>query len=636
MSDAAAPQKHEFQTEVRELLHLMIHSLYSNKEIFIRELVSNSADALDKVRFEGITNPELLGNNGDLRIDLHVDEEARTIVIKDNGIGMNKQDLMESLGTIASSGTRNFLKNLSGDSQNDMNLIGQFGVGFYSVFMVSDNVEVLTRKAGDDQAWLWTSAGEGEFLLSEAEKDERGTTITIHLKDEDDTGAFASEWKVKEIIHKYSEFIVHPIWLTATPKPAPVEEGQEPEAVEEKAPERLNEKTALWRRNPKEVTEENHKEFYQQISSDYAGEPLTHSHTHLEGMQEFWSLVYIPSKAPFGLYQQERAHGLKLYVKRVFIMDDCKDLVPNWLRFVSGVVDSEDLPLNVSREILQDNRTMASIRKHVVKKTLDTLQKLADNKPEEYAKFWKEMGMVLKEGFYMNYEWLDELKSLLRFHSTTSGTESLISLKDYVGGMLEDQKDIYYISGENLKTLETSPLLESFRAKGYEVILMADHVDEFMMSGLMDFDGKQFKDISRGDVTLDKTDDEEKVEKQQQENFQKLCESLQSSLAETVETVRVTTRLKDSPCVLVNMENAMNAHMERLMKQMGQDNMPVSKRILEINPEHAICKTLQSKAEAGDDLGEWPTVLLGQALLAEGSPLPDANGYVNALNRLLS
>ena len=636
MSEATAPQKHEFQTEVRELLHLMIHSLYSNKEIFLRELVSNSADALDKVRFEGITNPELLGEDGDMRIDLHVDEEARTIIIKDNGIGMNKQDLIDSLGTIASSGTRDFLKNLSGDSQNDMNLIGQFGVGFYSVFMVSDNVEVLTRKAGEEQGWLWTSAGEGEFLLAEAEKEQRGTTITIHLKDEEDTRAFASEWKVKEIIRKYSEFIVHPIWLTVKSAPLPVEEGKEPETPEEKAPERLNEKTALWRRTPKDVTEENHKEFYQQISSDYAGEPLTHTHTHLEGLQEFWSLVYIPSKAPFGLYQQERAHGLKLYVKRVFIMDDCKDLVPNWLRFVSGVVDSEDLPLNVSREILQDNRIMASIRKHVIKKTLDALQKMADNKPEDYANFWKEMGMVLKEGFYMNYEWLDELKSLLRFHSTTSGTESLISLKDYVGGMLEDQKDIYYISGENLKTLETSPLLESFRAKGYEVILMADHVDEFMMSGLMDFDGKQFKDISRGDVALDKTEDEEKVEKQQQKDFQKLCESLQNSLAESVETVRVTTRLQDSPCVLVNKEDAMNAHMERLMKQMGQDNMPVSKRILEINPQHAICKTLQAKAEAGEDLDQWPTVLLGQALLAEGSPLPDANGYVQAVNKLLS
>jgi len=635
MSKKAAPQKHEFQTEVRELLNLMINSLYSNQEIFLRELVSNSADALDKVRFEGITNPDLLGDDADLRIDLRVDEEARIITINDNGIGMNEEDLMQSLGTIASSGTRRFMDSISGDSKKDMSLIGQFGVGFYSVFMVSDNVEVLTRKAGEDQGWLWSSKGDGEFLLSEADKDSRGTKITIHLKDEEDINAFASEWKVREIVHKYSEFIVHPIWLTTLPKPEKGEDG-EIKPVEEKAAERLNEKTAIWRRTPKDVTDENHKEFYQQISNDFSGEPLTKTHQHVEGVQEFWSLIYVPGKAPFGLFNQDRGHGLKLYVKRIFIMDNSEVLLPTWLRFVSGVVDSEDLPLNVSREILQDNRIIAGMKKHVVKKTLDALQKMATDKPEEYATFWKEMGMVLKEGFYMNYEWLDELKSLLRFHSTSSGTTDLISLKDYVTGMREDQEDIYYITGENLKTMETSPLLENFRAKGFEVLFMGDHVDEFMMSGLNDFDGKQFKDISRGDVELEKTDEEEKVEKEQQENYGKLCDALQNSLAETVETVRVTSRLKDSPCVLVNKDDAMSAHMERLMKQMGQDNMPVSKRILEINPEHAICQMLQTQSEAGEELGDWPTVLLGQALLAEGSPLPDANAYVQAVNKLLS
>ncbi len=635
MSKKAAPQKHEFQTEVRELLNLMIHSMYSNQEIFLRELVSNSADALDKVRFEGITHPDLLGEDTDLRIDLKVDEEARTITVSDNGIGMNEDDLMQSLGTIASSGTRNFLSNLSGDSKKDMSLIGQFGVGFYSVFMVSENVEVLTRKAGEDQAWLWSSKGDGEFLLSEADKDTRGTIVTIHLKDDEDISGFASEWKVREIIHKYSEFIVHPIWLTTLPKPEKGEDG-ELKPAEEKAAERLNEKTAIWRRNAKEVTPENHKEFYQQISNDFAGEPLTLTHQHVEGMQEFWSLVYVPGKAPFGLFNQDRGHGLKLYVKRIFIMDNCEDLLPSWLRFVSGVVDSEDLPLNVSREILQNNRVIAGIKKHVVKKTLDILQKMADDKPEDYATFWKEMGMVLKEGFYMNYEWLDELKSLLRFHSTSSGTTDIISLKEYVSGMRDGQDVIYYITGENLKTMSTSPLLETFRAKGFEVLFMADHVDEFMMSGLQDFDGKQFKDISRGDVELEKTEEEEKVEKEQQESYGKLCDALQNSLAETVETVRVTSRLQDSPCVLVNKDDAMSAHMERLMKQMGQDNMPVSKRILEINPEHAICKMLQAQSEAGEELGDWPTVLLGQALLAEGSPLPDANAYVQAVNKLLS
>lgn len=636
MPETVSAQKHEFQTEVRELLQLMIHSLYSNREIFLRELVSNASDALDKVRFEGIAKPELLGSDSELRIDIKVDEEARTLVISDNGIGMNQQDLMENLGTIARSGTRNFLKNLSGDTQKDVNLIGQFGVGFYSVFMVARYVEVLTRKAGEEAAWLWTSEGTGDYLLSESEKESRGTTITIHLKDEEEAQAFASEWKVREIVRKYSEFIVHPIWLTTRKKPETGEDGQEVKPAEDKAAERLNERTAIWRRSPKEVQAEDHKEFYQQVSNDYNGEPLTQFHTHSEGVHEFWSLVYIPSKAPFGLFTNERTHGLKLYVKRVFIMDDCKDLLPTWLRFVSGVVDSEDLPLNVSREILQNNRIIANIKKHVVKKTLESLQKMAKEKPEEYATFWKEMGMVLKEGFYMNWEWLDELKSLLRFHSTIAGTEQLTSLKDYVGRMREGQNDIYYISGENLKTLEHSPLLETFQSKGYEVLFMADPVDEFMLQGLNEYEGKKFQDISRGDVKLDKTEDEEKVEKEQQKSYKKLCKALEKALSETVETVRVTTRLKDSPCVLVNKEDAMSAHMERLMKQMGQGNLPTSKRILEINPDHEISKKLQAKADAGEELGDWPVVLMGQALLAEGSPLPDTNAYVQAVTKLLS
>ena len=634
MSQEAAPQKHEFQTEVRELLHLMIHSLYSKPEIFLRELISNSADALDKVRFAGITEPELLEGDSDLRIDLRVDPEARTIVVEDNGIGMDEQDLLDNLGTIASSGTRTFMKNLTGDKKQDMNLIGQFGVGFYSVFMVAREVEVLTRKAGERQGYLWKSEGEGEFTLEEAPKTGHGTTITLRLKDDEDVTAFASEWKVREIVTKYSEFIVHPIWLTVNEKPAEPAEGEEPK--EPKGPQRLNEKTAIWRRMPKDVTEENHKEFYQQVSHDFMGEPLAHSHTHLEGMQEFWSLLYIPAKAPMGLYHQDRKHGLKLYVKRVFIMDNCEELLPGWLRFVCGVVDSEDLPLNVSREILQNNRTMASIRKHVVKKVLDMLQKMADDRPEDYARFWNEMGMVLKEGFYMNYEWQDELKSLLRFHSTSSGLDELISLKDYVSGMREDQESIYYVTGENLKTLATSPLLESYRARGLEVLFLADHVDEFMLSGLTEFDGKQLKDISRGDTGLEKTEEEKKVEEEQQESYKDLCAKLQEAMAETVETVRVTSRLQDSPCVLVNKEDAMSAHMERLMKQLNPEAAPESKRILEINPDHKILKNLHERVSEGEDLGAWPTVLLGQALLAEGSPLPDAGAYVQAVNKLLS
>jgi len=611
-------EKHEFQTEVRELLQLMIHSLYSHKEVFLRELVSNAADALDKVRFESISKPELLAGNADLRIDIKLDEKAKTIIIEDSGIGMSRQELMDNLGTIARSGTKAFMKNLTAGAKNDVNLIGQFGVGFYSVFMVASKVEVLTRKAGTDEAFLWTSEGTGDYELSAASKDSRGTQITIHLKEDEDCAEYASAWKLRSIINKYSEFITHPIWMHG-----------------EKEPERLNDKTALWRRSAKEVTDDQYKEFYRQVASDHLSDPLAWSHTHTEGTQEFWSLVYIPSKAPMGLFNAERSHGLKLYVKRVFIMDDSKELLPTWLRFVRGVVDSEDLPLNVSREILQNNKVIASIKKHVVKKTLDTLINMAENKPEDYAKFWKELGMVLKEGFYMNWEWLDELKSLLRFGSTFVGGDQLTSLKDYVSRMKEGQKDIYYITGENLAAVQTSPHLEAFRAKGFEVLFMTDPVDEFMMNGLHEFDKKNFQDITRGDVALEKTEEEKKAEEVAQKSFDGLCSALATALPE-VESVKITSRLKDSPCCLTRKEDAMSSQMERIMAQMGNADAPKSKRILEINPEHAICKNLLRKVEAKEALGDWPVVLYGQALLAEGSPLPNPGAYVAAVSKLLS
>ncbi|HSQ41627.1 MAG TPA: molecular chaperone HtpG [Fibrobacteraceae bacterium] len=613
----ATAEKHEFQTEVRELLQLMIHSLYSHKEIFLRELVSNAADALDKVRFEAITKPDLLAGNADLRIDIHVDEKEKTIVIEDSGIGMNQQDLMGNLGTIARSGTKAFMKNLDAGAKNDVNLIGQFGVGFYSVFMVANKVEVLSRKAGENEAWLWTSEGAGDYEIAPAEKDARGTRITVHLKDDEDCKEYASAWKLRSTIQKYSEFITHPIWLHG-----------------EKDPERLNDKTAIWRRTPKDVTEEQHKEFYRQVAMDQLSDPLAWSHTHTEGTQEFWSLVYIPSKAPFNIFSNERTHGLKLYVKRVFIMDDSKELLPTWLRFVRGVVDSEDLPLNVSREILQDNKIIANIRKHVTKKTLETLQNMADNKPEDYIKFWKELGAVLKEGFYMNWEWLDELKSLLRFHSTFVGADQYTSLKDYVSRMKEDQKDIYYITGESLAAVQSSPHLEALKAKGYEVLFLTDPVDEFMMNGLQEYDKKNFKDITRGDSGLEKTEDEKKAEEQAQKDYDALCKTLATALPD-VESVKVTTRLKDSPSCLTRKDDAMSAQMERLMAQMGNlENK--SKRILEINPEHPICKKLLARVNANEALEDWPTVLYGQALLAEGSPLPNPGAYVAAVTKLLS
>ncbi|NLB62875.1 MAG: molecular chaperone HtpG [Fibrobacter sp.] len=619
----------------------MIHSLYSNPEIFVRELISNAADALDKVRFESISNPDLLKDNSELRIDVQVDEDKKQVVIEDTGIGMNHQDLMENLGTIARSGTKHFLKNLSGDAKKDVNLIGQFGVGFYSVFMVAAKVEVITRKAGESEAWAWTSEGTGEFSISSTEKDGRGTRIVVHLKDDDDSKEFASSWRVRSIIQKYSEFVTHPIYLETIEKPeekSAEEDKKDDDVVDVPAgPERLNEKPALWRRNPNEVEAEQYQEFYSNVSGDYSGSPAaTYSHSHIEGINEYWSLIYVPSKAPFGIFHSDRSHGLKLYVKRVFIMDDCKDLLPPWLRFVRGVIDSEDLPLNVSREILQNNRIINNIKNHVTKKTLESLQSLADDKPEEYAEFWKELGSILKEGFHMNWEWLDELKSLLRFNSTVVGTDKLTSLKDYVSRMRDEQKDIYYITGENLTTLEASPHLEAFKAKGFEVLYMADPIDEFMMGGLQDFEGKSFKDISRGDIALEKTAEEEASEKESQNEYSELCAALQKALDEDIETVRVTTRLKDSACVLTNKEDAMSAHMERLMTQMGQNNMPKSKRILEINPNHAINKKLLEKVKAKEDLGDWPTVLMGQALLAEGSPLPNPGLYVQAVTKLLS
>lgn len=625
---STTPEKMEFQTEVRDLLNLMIHSLYSHKEIFLRELVSNAADALDKVRFLSIANPELLAGDSDLKIEIKANEDTHVLTIEDNGIGMNREELVANLGTIARSGTKNFLKQLSGESKHDMNLIGQFGVGFYSVFMVAHKVEVHTRKAGEEQGFLWTSEGTGDFTIAEMPKDKRGTKLTIYIKDEDDCKEYAKEWQIRTVVRKYSEFVTHPIFLLPTDKDAKDEK-------EAKGPERLNEKPALWRQSPKSVEDDHYKEFYNHVAHE-GTEPLCWNHTHVEGAQEFWSLLYIPSKAPFGIWQNERAHGLKLYVKRVYIMDDCKELLPTWLRFVRGVVDSEDLPLNVSREILQNNKTIANIRKHVVKKVLDSLQQVATDRPDDYKKFWKELGPVLKEGFYMNWENLDELKSLLRFHSTKTEADAIVGLKEYVLRMPESQKEIYYMPGESRAAIQNSPHLEVFKSKGYEVLFMTDTIDEWMMQSLHEFEDKKFRDITRGDVELEKTKEEEKTEEESKKRFGKLCDTLKGLLEASVSEVRVSSRLKDSPCCLVSGADAMGSHMERLMEMTGQGNFQKAKRILEINPAHPICASLLKKAEADEELGSWPTALYGQALLAEGSPLPDPGAYVQAVNSLLT
>lgn len=622
-------EKMEFQTEVRDLLNLMIHSLYSNKEIFLRELVSNAADALDKRRFLSVSNAALLAVGTTLKIDIAVNTEGKIITIEDNGIGMNREDLISNLGTIARSGTKNFIKSLKENEQANVDLIGQFGVGFYSVFMVARKVEVLTMKAGESQGYLWTSAGTGDFEITEAPKQEVGTKITIYLKDDEESLEFANEWQIKSVIQKYSEFISYGIFFH--PEPTKNDKGE----LEIQEPKRLNDKPALWRQSEKEVSEEQYKEFYSVVAHE-GSEPAAWNHSHAEGSMEFWSLVYIPSKAPFNIWNNERAHGLKLYVKKVFIMDDCKELLPTWLRFVRGVVDSEDLPLNVSREILQSNKIITNIRKHVIKKILDSLQQMADKDVEKYTEWWRELGAVLKEGFYMNWEHLDELKKLLRFRSTKTEGTGLISLSEYVSRMPETQKEIYYLIGDRKEGIDSNPLLEAFRSKGYEVLLMTDPIDEFMMSSLTEFSEKKFHDISRGDVDFEKTEDEKKAEESSKSEFKGLCEALQKTLDTDIKEVRISSRLKESPCCLVTSEDAMSSRMERMMEAMGQGKMEKSKRILEINPTHPICEMLKAKIDKAEDLEDWPKALYGQALLAEGSPLPNPSEYVQAINKLLA
>jgi molecular chaperone HtpG len=615
-------EKMEFQTEVRELLHLMIHSLYSNKEIFLRELVSNAADALDKLRFLSIANPELLPTGTELRIDISANEETKILTIEDNGIGMNKEDLIQNLGTIARSGTKSFMQSITGDEKRDVNLIGQFGVGFYSAFMVASKVEVHSKKAGEEQGYQWVSEGTGEFSVNELPKEKNGTKITIYLKDDDDCKNFAQEWQIKSVVRKYSEFVTHPIYIHSF-------DNDKKENIE-----RLNEKPALWRQSTKTIEEKQYKEFYELVSHE-GGEPLAWSHNHVEGTQEYWSLLYIPSRAPFGVrYASENSHGLKLYVKRVFIMDDCKELLPTWLRFARGVIDTEDLPLNVSREILQSNKIIANLKKHAIKKILDALQSVANDRKEDYAKFWTEMGAVLKEGFYMNWEFLDELKSLLRFKSTKTGEKEFVGLEEYVARMPDSQKEIYYIIGESLQAVQGSPHLEACKAKGYEVLLLTDAVDEFMMQGLREYKDKKFHDTTLGDLEFEKSKEEENAEKESKKNYEKLCETLQKVLSEEVSEVRVSSRLKDSPCMLVRAADGVGAHMEKIMSLQGME-VPKTKRILEINPEHEICKNLLKKAQDGENLGSYPTVLYGQALLAEGSVLPDPAAFVSAMNKVL-
>ena len=623
-----------FQTEAKQLLHLMIHSLYSNKEIFLRELISNASDAIDKLRFAALSDPTLLEGGQELHIQVDVakDKKLHTITISDNGIGMNREEVIENLGTIAKSGTAAFLENLTGDQKKDSQLIGQFGVGFYSAFIVAERVEVHTRKAGEaaDQGVLWESHGEAEFSIEARPRESRGTSITLYLKK--DCQEFADDWRVRSVIKKYSDHISVPVMMAKPP--APAEDGKKPPRNAPVEYEAINEATALWTRPRTEVTDEEYREFYRHVSHDFQ-DPLTWSHNKVEGKLEYTSLLYVPKKAPFDLWNREMNRGVKLYVQRTFIMDDAEQFLPMYLRFVKGVVDSNDLSLNVSREILQQDPAVESMRSALTKRVLDMLAKLAKGKGDEYATFWKEFGQVLKEGPAEDHANKEKIARLLRFSTTHTDDETQDqSLEDYVSRMQEKQDKIYYVVAENFKTAKHSPHLEVFRKKGIEVLLLSDRVDDWLMNHLQEFDGKQFQDVARGALDLAAESDEEKAEREKlARESEAVVERLARVLEGKVAEVRATNRLTDSATCLVVGEYDMGAQMRRIMEAAGQP-VPESKPILEINPAHPLVKMLDQEADE-DRFADLGNILFDQANLAEGGQLDDPAAYVSRLNKLL-
>jgi molecular chaperone HtpG len=621
-----------FQTEVTQLLDLMIHSLYSNKEIFMRELISNAADASDKLRFEALSNDALYEEDAELKIRVAFDKEARTVTISDNGIGMTRDEVIENIGTIARSGTRKFFDSLTGDDSKDSQLIGQFGVGFYSSFIVADKVTLTTRRAGakSKQGVQWESMGKGDFTIETIDKPERGTEITLHLREDQDE--FLNSWRLRNIISKYSDHINLPIVMTKDPEPN--EEGEIDESVVLED-ETVNKATALWTLAKSEISDEDYKEFYKQVAHDFQ-DPLTWSHNKVEGKTEYTSLLYIPAKAPFDLWEQNRTHGLKLYVKRVFIMEDAEQLMPRYLRFVRGVIDTNDLPLNVSREILQGSKTIDSIRTASVKKVLSELKKMAKNKPEQYATFWAEFGQVIKEGLGEDFANKEVLANLLRFATTELATEEqTVSLEDYVGRMKEGQDKVYYITAESFAAAKNSPHLEVFSKKGIEVLLLTDRVDEWLINSLTEFDGKQLQSVAKGDLDLGDLEDEAEKEAQAEtdKNFENLIGRIKTSLDDKVKDVRITHRLTDSPACLVVDDTDMSANLERMLKAAGQD-VGGTKPIFELNPEHPMVARLKDESDEAK-FEDWTSILFDQALLAEGGQLEDPASYVKRLNTLL-
>ena len=612
-----------FQSEVKQLLHLMIHSLYSNKEIFLRELISNASVAADKLRFRALSTPELYEGDGELRVRLSFDKDKRTLTIADNGIGMSREEVIENLGTIAKSGTKAFLESIGSDQAKDSQLIGQFGVGFYSAFIVADKVTVRTRAAGAaaDQGVFWESVGEGDYTIADISKEDRGTEITLHLREGEDE--YLDAWRLRSVIGKYSDHIALPVEIET--------KNEEDGTV---TWEKINKAQALWTRGKADVTDEEYKEFYKHIAHDFT-DPLSWSHNRVEGKQEYTSLLYIPAQAPWDMWNRDHKHGLKLYVQRVFIMDDAEQFMPNYLRFVRGLIDSNDLPLNVSREILQDSRVTQNLRGALTKRVLQMLEKLAKDDAEGYQKFWQQFGLVLKEGPAEDGSNKEAIAKLLRFASTHGDSSAqTVSLEEYVGRMAEGQEKIYYITADSYAAAKSSPHLELFRKKGIEVLLLSDRIDEWMMSYLTEFDGKPFQSVSKADDALDKLADETEEQKAAEKQLEPFVDRVKTLLGDRVKDVRLTHRLTDTPAIVITDADEMSTQMAKLFAAAGQE-APAVKYIFELNPEHALVKRASDVGD-NEQFAEWIDLLLDQALLAERGTLEDPNQFIRRMNKLLS
>ncbi len=622
---ASKQQTMGFQTEVKQMLHLVVHSLYSNKEIFLRELISNASDALDKLRFLALADASLYEGDADLRITVDFNEKLKTITISDNGIGLSRDEAIENLGTIAKSGTKEFMSHLTGEKAKDSQLIGQFGVGFYSAFIVADKVTVKSRRAGlkPEDGIVWESSGEGEFTIASETKKEHGTQITLHLKEGEDE--FLSSWRLRSIISKYADHISWPVAMK--------KESEDDKKEKETSFETVNKATALWTLPKSDIKDEEYKELYKHISHDYQ-DPMMWAHNHVEGKQEYISLLYIPGHAPYDLWQHEVKHGLKLYVKRVFIMDDASQFLPRYLRYIKGIIDAGDLPLNISREMLQENKQIDAIRTACTKRILSMLEKMATQEPENYQRFWNEFGLVMKEGIVEDVANKDAIAKLLRFSTTTSNSEKqTVSLTEYVSRMQKDQDKIYYVTASTYNAAKHSPHLEIFRKKGIEVLLLSDRIDEWVTNYLSEFEGKKLQSISKGKVDLGNEEQDSKDIKEQEKSLAPMIEQIKSVLKDRVKDVHLTHRLTDSPACIVADENDMGFEMQRILQSAGQ-SLPASKPIFEINPEHALIKRLHG-IEDDERFAEWVVVLFEQAVLAEGGQLDNPADFVNRVNQLL-